>query len=158
MSCGSKNALSLVSIPLKRGSVSGDKRSLFRRGLEPGDKAPWDLWIQVDHQILARRPDQEMIDKDKEILLYIGLRFLSGPQSKNQSKWKEISTWLVGWVVLHINLCRLFNAKSIFMQIVLFQTIHFFQTVLIQLIQFSISTDFLYTFKYHNSSTYKNSV
>ena len=31
--------------------------------------------------------------------------------------------WLVGWVLWHINLCRLFNAKSIFMQIVLFQTI-----------------------------------
>ena len=33
---------------------------------------------------------------------------------------------LVGWLVLwHINLCRLFNAKSIFMKIVLFQTIQF---------------------------------
>ncbi len=31
------------------------------------------------------------------------------------------------------------------MPIVLFQTIQFFQTVLIQLIHFSISTDFLYT-------------
>ena len=28
--------------------------------------------------------------------------------------------WLVGWVLWHINLCRLFNAKSIFMKIVLF--------------------------------------
>ena len=27
--------------------------------------------------------------------------------------------WLVGWLVLwHINLCRLFNAKSVFMEIV----------------------------------------
>ena len=33
---------------------------------------------------------------------------------------------LVGWVLWHINLCRLFNAKSIFKQIsVLFQTIQF---------------------------------
>ena len=31
--------------------------------------------------------------------------------------------WLVGWVLWHINLCRLFNAKSIFMKIELFQTI-----------------------------------
>ena len=23
--------------------------------------------------------------------------------------------WLVGWVLWHINLCKLFNAKSIFM-------------------------------------------
>ena len=37
----------------------------------------------------------------------------------------------VVWVLCHINLCRLFNAKSIFMKIVLFQTI-----------QFSISTQF----------------
>ena len=33
--------------------------------------------------------------------------------------------WLVGWVLWHINLCRLFNAKSIIMKIVLFQTIQF---------------------------------
>ena len=32
---------------------------------------------------------------------------------------------LVGWVLRHINLYRLFNAKSIFMKIVLFQTIQF---------------------------------
>ena len=38
---------------------------------------------------------------------------------------------LVGWVLWHVNLCRLFNAKSIFMQIALFQTI-----------QFSMSTQF----------------
>ena len=39
--------------------------------------------------------------------------------------------WLVGWIQWPINLCSLFNAKSIFMKIVLFQTI-----------QFSISTQF----------------
>ena len=68
------------------------------------------------------------------------------------------------WVLWHINLCRLFNAKAIFMKIVLLQTIqfsistqfncekHFYlkaiqfsQGVLIQLIQFSISTGFVYT-------------
>ena len=76
---------------------------------------------------------------------------------------------LVGWVLWHINLCRLFNGDSIFMKIVFFQTIQFSistqfkckyslivktflflaiqfsQAVLIQLIQFSISTDFVYT-------------
>ena len=77
---------------------------------------------------------------------------------------------LLAWVLWHINLCRLFNAKSIFIQIVLFQTIQFsistqfkckyslivkktflFQAiqfspaVLIKLIQFGISTDFVYT-------------
>ena len=39
--------------------------------------------------------------------------------------------WLIVWVLWHINLCGLFKAKSIFMQIVLFQTI-----------QFSMSTQF----------------
>ena len=54
--------------------------------------------------------------------------------------------WDVGCLALwYINLCRLFNAKPIFIQIVLFQTIQFIQKVLIQLIQFSIITDFLYT-------------
>ena len=43
--------------------------------------------------------------------------------------------WLVGWILMHINLYRLFNTKSILMKIVLFQTI-----------QFSLSTQF--KFKY----------
>ena len=38
--------------------------------------------------------------------------------------------WLVVWVLWHINLCRLFNAKSIFIQI-------------ISLVQFSMSTQFV---------------
>ena len=59
----------------------------------------------------------------------------------------------VGWVLWHINICRLFNAKSIFIQtiqfsmstvsllkIFLFQAIQFSQIVLIQTIQFSINT------------------
>ena len=74
----------------------------------------------------------------------------------------------VGWVLWYANICRLFNAKSIFMEIVLFQTILFsistefkckyslivknisissysvLSAVLIQLIQFSRSTDFVY--------------
>ena len=76
---------------------------------------------------------------------------------------------LVGWVLWFSNLRRLFNAKSIFMKIDLFQAIQFSiisqfecknslivktfllqaiqfcQAVLIQLIQFSISTGFVYT-------------
>ena len=42
-------------------------------------------------------------------------------------------SWLVDWVSWHINLCRLFNAKSIFMQIV---SSIFFK------IQFNMSTQF----------------
>ena len=61
---------------------------------------------------------------------------------------------IVGWVLWHINLCRLFNTKTIFMQIVSsvlndssLAQVHslIVKTVLIQLIQFSISTDFVYT-------------
>ena len=51
-----------------------------------------------------------------------------------RKKRESSNIWLVGlvvWVLWHINLCRLFNAKSIFIQIVLFQTI-----------QFSMSTQF----------------
>ena len=80
----------------------------------------------------------------------------------------EIRFQFVGWLVgflWHINLCRLFYAKSIFIQIFcsisnnsvkheykiylsktfLFQAIQFSQTVLIQPIHFSISVDFVYT-------------
>ena len=38
---------------------------------------------------------------------------------------KKLVGLLVGWILWHINLRRLFNAKSIFMKIVLFQTIQF---------------------------------
>ena len=85
---------------------------------------------------------------------------------------------LVGWVLWYINLCRLFNAESIFMQksvlfqtiqfslstrfnfqkTFLFQAIQFIQTVLIQTIQLSISTDFVYTVKCQNNSLLNNSV
>ena len=75
---------------------------------------------------------------------------------------------MVGWFLWYINFCKLFNVKSIFMKIVLFQiiqisistqfkckyslivksflfqAIQFSQVVLIHLIQFSISTDFVY--------------
>ena len=44
--------------------------------------------------------------------------------------------WLVVFFFWHIKLCRLFDVKSIFIQIVLFQTF------LIQTIQFSISMQF----------------
>ena len=55
---------------------------------------------------------------------------------------RDIYCW--GKVGRLAGICRLFNAKSIFMQIVLFQTIQFIQIILIQLIQFSMSTDFVY--------------
>ena len=73
--------------------------------------------------------------------------------------------WLVGWLLSHINFCRLLNAKSIFysndqfyfkqfglawvhsliVQKFLFQAIWFSQTVLIYTIQFIIIIDFVYT-------------
>ena len=62
--------------------------------------------------------------------------------------------WLVGGFLWHINFCRLFNAKSIFMQIVSSISKQFslarvpsliVKTVLIQQIQFSINTYFIHT-------------
>ena len=47
-----------------------------------------------------------------------------------------------------------FNCQKTF----LFQAIQFIQTVLILLIQFSISTDFVYTVKYQKSSILNKSV
>ena len=35
-----------------------------------------------------------------------------------QIRLHHLFIWLVGWVLWHINLCRLFNAKSIFIQII----------------------------------------
>ena len=61
---------------------------------------------------------------------WLKLSTLSNKHSIFSNCFKSIR--LVGCLGLwHINLCRLFNAKSIFMKIVLFQTI-----------QFSISTQF----------------
>ena len=87
--------------------------------------------------------------------------------------------WLVGWLVIWglwpFYICRLFNAKFIFIQIIssisnnsveyssfvktfLFQAILLSQAVLIQTIQFSISIIFVYTVKCQNSSISNNSV
>ena len=71
---------------------------------------------------------------------------------------------LFGWVLWHINLCRLFHAKSILMPIVIFQKIQFsmstqftcqkrfyfkpfslFKQFLFQIIQFSMSRQFVKT-------------
>ena len=79
--------------------------------------------------------------------------------------WKTMEdVWLIGWFLLHINLHRIFNPKSIFIKTSQFsistqfkckyilieksylsEAIRFSQVVLIHLIQFSISTDFVYT-------------
>ena len=46
-------------------------------------------------------------------------------RSKNFKHYPKRRWLVIGWVLWHINRCRLFNAKSIFMKIVLFQTIQF---------------------------------
>ena len=51
-------------------------------------------------------------------------RFWTLERFVRESLWRIVG-WLFVLVLCHINLCRLFNAKSIFMQIVLFQTIQF---------------------------------
>ena len=77
----------------------------------------------------------------------------------------DLKTSTVGWFLWYINLCRLFNTKSIFKQIIssisnnsvkyeytvelsktfLFQTIQFSQTILIQTNQFCITIVFVHT-------------
>ena len=53
--------------------------------------------------------------------------------------------WLVGWVLWHMNLCRLFNAKSIFMKIVLFQAIQFSLSMQFKLwVQFNCEKHFYF--------------
>ena len=37
---------------------------------------------------------------------------------KTDNMYQEMKGWLGGWVLWHINLCRLFSAKFILMQIV----------------------------------------
>ena len=71
------------------------------------------------------------IREKKENLHYCGLSCPGWPENKIESEKKDIyldvaRELMVCWLVVrYINLCRLFNAKSIFIQIVLFQTIQF---------------------------------
>ena len=70
---------------------------------------------------------------------------------------------LVGWVLWHINLCRLFNTKSIFIQIALFQTIQFSMSTQINCQNRANSVLYKYRFclhtvKFQNSSILNNSV
>ena len=89
-------------------------------------------------------------------------------QQRTRTVWRMLNfciynaktsvNWLIVWILWHINLGRLFNTTSIFIQIlffkqlglawahslivknILFQAIQFSQTVLIQTIQFNMSS------------------
>ena len=65
-----------------------------------------------------------------------------------------VGCWLVVWVLWHINLCRLFNDKSIFMKIILFRTIQFTMSTQFNCQNISISSYSVYL----NSSNSANSV
>ena len=55
-----------------------------------------------------------------------GITYISSVRTKNASKktcheqWMRswLVGWLVGWISWHVNLCKLFNAKSVFTQII----------------------------------------
>ena len=49
-------------------------------------KILWDFEIQIDHLILARRPDLVIVKKKKENFPTSGICCPSGPQSENQRK------------------------------------------------------------------------
>ena len=66
---------------------------------------------------------------------------------------------IVLFQTIQFKICMQFKFKySLIVKTFLFQAIQFSQAVLIQLIQFSLSTDFLYTVKCQNGSILKNSV
>ena len=61
--------------------------------------------------------------------------------------------------MIQFSISTQFKCKySLIVKISLFRAIQFSQAVLIQLIHFSISTDFIYTVKCQNSSILNNSV
>ena len=61
------------------------------------------------------------IISSKSDILFISLIF----EEKTVTIGRANKRCMAGWVLWHISFCRLFNTKSIFMQIVLFQTIQF---------------------------------
>ena len=52
-------------------------------------KLLWDFEIQTDHQILARQPDQVIVNKKKENLLNSGFWHPDRPHSRIKRKRKE---------------------------------------------------------------------
>ena len=54
----------------------------------------------------------------KFLFIYILFFFLQMVTSNINNFLRNLFGWLVGLVLWHINLCRLFNAKSVFMQII----------------------------------------
>ena len=52
------------------------------------------------------------------VFLELSNDLLWGPFQICKSSKEDSYLWMVGWVLWRINLCRLFNAKSIFIQIV----------------------------------------
>ena len=65
------------------------------------------------------------------VCIYLSIKAVSNLSQSVPTYPCILIDWVVFWVLWHINLCRLFKVKSIFMKIVLFQKI-----------QFSISTKF----------------
>ena len=91
-----------------------------------------------------------LIESTVRIYIYIYIYIMlavDSRTSKTISCNQKIPVWfgLLGGVLWHISLCRLFNTKSIFIQIVLFQTI-----------QFSMSTQFVKNISISTDSVYSN--
>ena len=91
------------------------------------------LWLYrgiltMSHIVSQARPRQWNMQLPSSLELHVwpGWRSIYYKAMRNRDQPNYcIAGWLADWVLWHINLWRLFNAKSIFMKIVLFQTIHF---------------------------------
>ena len=72
------------------------------------------------HNYLTHKFRLQTIDAFTQTLIFDPIETVS---NNNVGEIVGLILWmlLVGWILWHINLCRLFNTKSIFIQIVLFQ-------------------------------------
>ena len=69
---------------------------------------------------LAREPKKVWIMQVTVIAIAngeFGMILKSLEERREESEIRLVG-WFIGWVLWYINLCRLFNAKSVFMQIV----------------------------------------
>ena len=71
-------------------------------------KLSWDFEIQMDHLISARRPGLVIVNRKKKKKKRTSLVVDFAVSADHR---------LFVWVLQHINLCRLLNAKFIFIQI-----------------------------------------
>ena len=91
----------------------------------------YDYYKYLECFVLKLKPHISIITNNFDLHRFFLIRVAFYHNSLGSSFLSNVHNWLVVWVLWYINLCRLFNAKSCFMQILQFQ-----------IIPFSISTQF----------------